>query len=60
MGSYRRVEPGERRVQVDLPVELAEWLQGFAELSHRSVAAVVRGLLEEERRRVEANWSPRR
>ncbi|MFD8598569.1 hypothetical protein ACFV1L_26550 [Kitasatospora sp. NPDC059646] len=59
MGGYRRVGAGERRVQLDLPVELAEWLQGFAELSHRSPAEVVRGLLEEERRRVEANWSSR-
>jgi len=57
MGSYRKVPPGERRVQVDLPVELAEWLQGFAELSHRTVTDLVRGLVEEERRRVAANWS---
>ncbi|MFD7640815.1 hypothetical protein ACFV4P_09180 [Kitasatospora sp. NPDC059795] len=48
---------GERRVQVELPTELAEWLQGFAEISHRTVTDVVRGLVEEERRRVEANWS---
>ncbi|MFD8477816.1 hypothetical protein [Kitasatospora sp. NPDC059673] len=57
MGSYRKVPPGRRRVQVDLPVELAEWLQNFAELSHRTATDVVRGLVELERQRVEANWS---
>ncbi|MFF2624777.1 hypothetical protein ACFVUN_03280 [Kitasatospora griseola] len=56
MGSYRRVAPGERRVQLDLPVDLAEWLQNFAELSHRTATDVVRTLLEAERRRVQANW----
>ncbi|MFJ5921425.1 hypothetical protein ACIQF6_02335 [Kitasatospora sp. NPDC092948] len=57
MAGYQKVPPGHRRVQVDLPLELAEWLQGFAELSHRTVTDVVRRLVEEERRRVAANWS---
>ncbi|MER5352280.1 hypothetical protein ABT093_18370 [Kitasatospora sp. NPDC002551] len=51
--------PPPRRVTLRLPVDLAEWLNGFAEISHRTVDDVVRQLVEIERARVEANWERR-
>lgn len=48
--------PPPRRVTLRLPVDLADWLHGFAEISHRSVDDVVRPLIEAERARVTANW----
>lgn len=47
-----------RRLTLDLPAELVEWVWGFAEISHRSVEDVVRPLIEEEKARVEAGWDP--
>ncbi|MFE6866692.1 hypothetical protein ACFVFS_09055 [Kitasatospora sp. NPDC057692] len=47
--------PPRRRVVLHLPVDLADWLQGFAEISHRSVDDVVRPLVEAEKARVDAN-----
>ncbi|WP_380282635.1 hypothetical protein [Kitasatospora purpeofusca] len=51
--------PPSHRVTLRLPTELAEWLNCFAEISHRSVDDVVRRLVEAERARVEANWERR-
>jgi hypothetical protein len=47
-----------RRVTLQLPTDLVDWLRGFAEISHRTVDDVVRPLVEAERARVEANWDP--
>ncbi|MFF2847310.1 hypothetical protein ACFVT5_13335 [Streptomyces sp. NPDC058001] len=51
------VPPGFRRLTVELPTDLVEWLWAFAEISHRTVDDVVRPLVEEEKARVEANWT---
>ncbi|MFB7470166.1 hypothetical protein [Kitasatospora sp. NPDC056184] len=51
--------PPQRRIVLHLPVDLADWLQGFAEISHRSVDDVVRPLVEAEKVRVDANWHRR-
>ncbi|RKN45592.1 hypothetical protein [Streptomyces hoynatensis] len=48
--------PGTRRITVTLPASLAEWLSGYAELSHRTVDRVVRSLLEAEKARVDASF----
>jgi hypothetical protein len=48
--------PATRRLTLQLPAELTEWLQGFAEISHRTVEDVVRPLIEAERARIEASW----
>jgi len=52
----KRLEPGMRRLTLELPAELVDWAWAFAEISHRTVEGVVRPLIEEERARVEANW----
>ncbi|MFI5528487.1 ribbon-helix-helix domain-containing protein [Kitasatospora sp. NPDC051853] len=52
--------PATRRITLHLPVDLADWLQGFAEISHRSVDEVIRASIEAEKARVEANWDPPR
>ncbi|MFF8772549.1 hypothetical protein [Kitasatospora sp. NPDC015120] len=51
--------PPPRRLVVRLPADLADWLTGFAEVSHRTVDDVIRPLVEAERARVEANWGRR-
>jgi hypothetical protein len=48
--------PTTRRLTLQLPADLVGWLQGFAEISHRTVEDVVRPLIEAEKARVEANW----
>jgi hypothetical protein len=49
-------QPPTRRLTLQLPADLVDWLQGFAEISHRTVEDVVRPLVEAERTRVEENW----
>ncbi|SEM03750.1 hypothetical protein [Streptacidiphilus jiangxiensis] len=50
-------QPPIRRIALHLPADLVDWLQGFAEISHRTVEDVVRPLIEAERTRVEENWN---
>ncbi|MEY9874565.1 hypothetical protein ABH931_004065 [Streptacidiphilus sp. MAP12-33] len=49
-------QPTKRPLTLRLPADLVEWLQEFAEISHRTVEDVVRPLVEAERARVEENW----
>ncbi|MFJ6567955.1 hypothetical protein ACIQNU_11055 [Streptomyces sp. NPDC091292] len=53
------VPPGFRRLPLELPADLVDWLTEFAAISHRTVDDVVRPLVEAERVRVEANWTTR-
>ncbi|MFJ3789386.1 GNAT family N-acetyltransferase [Kitasatospora sp. NPDC090091] len=45
-----------RRLALDLPAELVDWVRAFAEVSHRRVEDVVGPLIAAERARVEAGW----
>ncbi|GAB3961929.1 hypothetical protein GCM10029978_015780 [Actinoallomurus acanthiterrae] len=48
---------GTRRLTLELPAELVEWVWAYAEISHRTVEDVVRPLLEAEIARIAANWN---
>ncbi|MCO6004734.1 hypothetical protein NE236_07060 [Actinoallomurus purpureus] len=51
-----RSDSGTRRLTLELPAELVEWVWAFAEISHRTVEDVVRPLIEAEKARVTENW----
>jgi len=48
-----------RQLVVALPQDLYVWLLEAAEISHRTIDAMVKGLIERERERWDANWDPR-
>ncbi|MFB7615442.1 GNAT family N-acetyltransferase [Kitasatospora sp. NPDC056181] len=46
-----------RRLTLQLPAELVDWVRAFAEISHRTVEDVVGPLIAAERARVDAGWT---
>ncbi|WP_280716680.1 hypothetical protein [Kitasatospora sp. MAP5-34] len=54
-----RPDSGVRRITLELPTDLVEWLRDFAEISHRTVEDVVRPLIEAEQARHPWDTPPR-